>query len=146
MDPLSALSAASAIVQFVDFTGKLFYGTYKIYKATTNNDDDNSLKAITKGFIVLTDDIRKTHEQAILNHQLSPREEEFSILCKNCINLANELVVALEKLQVEGKYMLWDSFRQALRTIWHQRELASLQTRLNLYRQQISMHILASLQ
>lgn len=40
MDPLSALSLAGTIVQFVDFSCKLISQTRKAYKSTTGLPDD----------------------------------------------------------------------------------------------------------
>jgi hypothetical protein len=39
----------------------------------------------------------------------------------------------------------WKSFRQALKSVWNERELDSIVDRLSMFRQELEMHILVSL-
>ena len=146
MDPVSALGVAATVVQFVDFTISLVSGTYKIYNSASYNRDENfDLKTITTSLNELNSDLRHSLTPVASTHKLSPRNEAIDTLCKECTKVAEKLLSALNGLSGQTKCKLWGSFQQALRTIWSQEEIQSLKKRLDTFRHQISMQILALL-
>jgi len=145
MDPLSVLSVTSAVVQLIDFTGKLVGGTYRIYKAGTGDTPKTSeLKSITNNLITLNRGVEKSLISKKGTGLGSQNEHDLYNLCMDCNQVAQELITALQKLQGQ-RTNVWDSFRHALLTIWTTDNVNSLQERVGNFKQQISMHILVSL-
>jgi hypothetical protein len=141
MDPISALSVAAAVVQFVDFAGTLLSSTRTIHKAFSKEAESVSdLRTITNTLQRLNSDI----EQSVVG-SASSHDKDLLNLCHDCNRTANSLVNALTKLNAQGNSSLWSSFKVALKTVWTQDELDELQKRLDSFRQQISMHILVAL-
>jgi len=144
MEPLSALSIATAAVQFLDFAGTILSSTYKIYASNSGGlGQNNDIRSITRKLI----DLNKKLE-ADLNSpshaSLSSQDQHISRLGKDCNNIGNQLVLALDRIQSQQGTKLWESFRLALATVWNRGEIESLQETLSNYRQQISMHVLVA--
>jgi hypothetical protein len=145
MEPLSALSIATAVVQFLDFAGSILSSTYKIYTSSPGDlGQNNDVRSITKSLIDLN-----TKLEADLNYptpgRLSSQDKYISQLGRECNEIGNRLVLALERIQAQQKNGLWGSFRLALATVWSRGDIESLQQTMSNYRQQISMHILVAL-
>ncbi|KAF1973684.1 hypothetical protein BU23DRAFT_598819 [Bimuria novae-zelandiae CBS 107.79] len=142
MDPLSALSVAAAVVQFLDFSGTIVASTYKIYKSSSKkNEGNDTLTSITARLINLNSEL----ERSASFSPTSKIDQEIITLCQQCKKTADILLDALRQLSAGSNVTLWDSFRMALRNVWSQGEIDALQSRLDAYRQQISMHILVGL-
>ncbi|KAE9367977.1 hypothetical protein N431DRAFT_494858 [Stipitochalara longipes BDJ] len=129
MDPVSAFGLAASVVQFIDFTESLFRGTYYIYNLKTLNEDLQS--SLSRG--------------ATEDRTISKSEQEIGKICKDCGELAGELISNLERLRVQKRDDIWESFRKALQTIWSNRQIESLEKRLGTFRVQLMLAINASL-
>jgi hypothetical protein len=143
MDPVSALGVAASVVQFIDFTETLFSGTYQIYKSATGQTKFNfDLMTITTSLNTLNKDLRSSLHLATLDGKpLSKVEAEIDTICRGCSKVAEQLLLALEKLKAQEEHNFWDSFLKALRTIWQKREVETLEKQLETFRMQISLHI-----
>jgi hypothetical protein len=145
MEPLSALSIATAAAQFLDFAGSILSSTYKIYASNPGDlGQNNDVRSITKRLI----DLNMKLEAGLTypNHApLSSQDNHIARLGKDCNEIGNRLVLALDRIQSQKKTGLWGSFRLALATVWGHGEIESLQQTLSSYRQQISMHVLVAL-
>jgi hypothetical protein len=140
MDPLSALSLAAALVQFVDFTSKIVSKGYHIYNTTDGAIPQN----VALEFIVT--DLQNLNARLKHHGTLScatKDEQALEDLSASCTILANELVDRLNKLKVAGdtKHRKWKSFRQALKTVWSKEELDAMANKLSEYRNQLEFHI-----
>ena len=145
MNPVSALGVASSVVQLVDFTHSLVRGTYEIYKSASGHSAASvDLQSITIGLKTLNDDLRLSLDRAASGKELSKSDAELQTLCKNCNVATDELISALEKLKTQKNHSFWDSFGRALLTVWSKKEVEALQKQLDAFRQQISLHIIAS--
>jgi hypothetical protein len=147
MDPLSALRDAASVVQFIDFASTLVSSTYKIYKSTTGDTKEKlDLKVVTSSLKSLSNDLRLSLDQDTSEgKELSKVDTEITTLCVSCSDVADELILALEKLNVQKKHDIWQSVRAALQSVWGRKEVDTLEKRLELFRSQISLHINASL-
>lgn len=142
MDPVSALGVASAVFQFVDFSGSLISSTYRIHKSGSRDSAlDKDVKTITTKLQSLNDGLRRGIDQSGKG-QRSQTLVQINSLCTDCSAVADELIAVTDKLSRQGKQDLWDSFRLALRTRWSQEKVDNLQKRLDSFREQISMHLL----
>ncbi|KAI1338002.1 hypothetical protein F5Y15DRAFT_417441 [Xylariaceae sp. FL0016] len=101
---MEAVGLASNVVQFVDFTLKLFNETRRIYKSSGNGDHD-ALDAISTGISRKSD--------AIIVSAEYPRA--LQKLAEACKKIADDLVQALAKATHKGKNEVWDSFTLALK-------------------------------
>jgi hypothetical protein len=136
MDPLTALSVAGTIVQFIDFSTKLFSLTIQFYQSSTG-----TLKANDELDLVALD-IAAITAKLSLGKDLDPN---FQKLCALATDVANEISARLDKLKVTGKHRAWKSLRQAINAAWAKDELAALLARLSTLRETLETNILMSL-
>jgi len=145
MDPITALGAAAAVVQFVDYATTLFSGTYRIYKLVTgDNEQALGLLTVTKSLKSLSANLQSALPQ-VGSKSLSSFDKDIVELCKHCTAAADQLISGLSKLQVQEDHSFWEGFRRALQTVWGSKEVDSLERRLGTLRSQISLHLTASL-
>jgi hypothetical protein len=145
LDPLSALSLGSNVIQFVDFTSKLLSKSQRLYKSADGALVENlELEAITENLV---------HLNKVLTSSLAPRANEgqlhksrardsFNELIRACSQEAEQLLIVLRDLKVAPTDKRWESFRQALKSVWKKAEIEELLERLHRYREQILMYLL----
>ena len=147
MDPVSALGVAAAVVQFVDFGNRVLSKTSNAYKSARSGHLD--LEIVTKDMIKVTKKLDEGLQAGSLakRAQLSTEERELQQLCQECNHIASQLSKALAdlkppKLQFWRK---WESFYQALRSIWAEDKIEALQKQLDEFRKQLVFKILVLL-
>lgn len=145
MEPFSALSVATAAIQFIDFTGKIVSGTWKIYKLDPGHSQEYSdIRTITNSLTGLTADLRSSignPDKTLCSDQ----DKQIEDLGERCFELGEELISVLDRLESQSRHRLWASFKQALATVWNQKQIDSLHKTLESLRRQISIHILVAL-
>lgn len=64
-----------------------------------------------------------------------------------CVALSTELLQGLETLKVPDghKHRRWKSFRQALKSVWSNRDIDVVANRLQLHQKELDAHVLVSL-
>ncbi|KAL8718403.1 MAG: hypothetical protein Q9225_004461 [Loekoesia sp. 1 TL-2023] len=136
LDPLTAISLASAIVQFTDFGTRLVIGTIKLYQSADGvTAEAADLKSKVTNVRQYADKISKSHQRRD-NHEPKTEDEEKLIeQAEACSGIAVELLVVLDALKVKkpaGSGRTWESFRKAVATAtpWNQEKIASLERRL----------------
>ena len=145
MDPLSALSAASSVVQLVDFISKIASDSYKLYKSDSGELERTAeLKQVTTQLVSLNSGLETSLQTQATKANLSQTNQELRDLCIECNSVAGDLIVALKKLQGR-RSSKWSSVILALRTVWSQDDIDILQSRVDGFRQQIALHILVAL-
>ncbi|KAI8631048.1 hypothetical protein F5Y19DRAFT_463421 [Xylariaceae sp. FL1651] len=141
MDPISALNIAAAIVQFIDFTGKLIkdYGeirhtgqplTYEAFQQTTND--------LLKLNSTLKDRTKTNSPSYSPNIRADDSEKALGKILDECSQIANRLVETLRSLrpkkidraEIEAITMAAD-------------EIASLRSRLSILQEQLVLRVLA---
>ena len=81
MEPLSALSIATSVVQFLDFAGTLISGTWEISKSRFGESEKNTdLRAITESLCGLNDELRGSLNRPKVTH-FSSQDREIEKLC-----------------------------------------------------------------
>ncbi|KAJ5995764.1 hypothetical protein N7481_002741 [Penicillium waksmanii] len=137
LDPLSSLSLACTVCQFLEFSGTLFSKSHKIYKSATGYDEDtDSLLGITRDLRSLTDKL----EPPIHSKSLSAEETELANLGDRCKKTADELLLVLGDLQ-DSKTSRWSSFRAALKTVWTHDRIDEMARKLESYRSQLILRL-----
>jgi len=151
MDPLSALSIASNVIQFVDFGCKLFSRSRQLYKSLDGALSDNVVVE------VLAHDLESLSNNLLLslkeNQPLgfppqSSLEDDSALdnLCRRCYEISKKLLFKLDKLKVPGnsKYRNWESFKKALRSSWSHEEIEEISAQLYEFRSEIEFRVLIS--
>lgn len=159
MDPLTALSLAGTIVQFVDFAGKIIRGSKTLYRSTNgalpaNEDLETRTKYLADLAIKL--------KQPLELHPYPPPEYAASTtpsdnvspiathdalreLSGRCASEAENLLIRLEGLKINGKHRVWKSFQHAIKSAWAQREVEEISKRLSEYQRILQAQIMSTL-
>ena len=152
MDPLTALSLAGTVIQFVDFGSKLLAGTYELYKSNTGDLEPNAeLYLVTCDLEDLI--VKFSHPLSLRTVSGVTRNEQrvghegIESICKDAIKVANELKERLESIRVQGpgKCTVWSSFAHAVKCAWSKDELEKLTRRLLYFRDAIDSRVLMSI-
>mgnify|MGYP003816296493 CR=1 FL=1 len=111
-------------MQVVDFTSKLLQTIWDISRKGARSDQVE--------FEAMAEDLR-SHARALIairnesNITANHAEPPVDKLALNCEAVTNELLAALNSLQVKKGPKRWRSFAQALRSIWHEDKIRELQ-------------------
>jgi hypothetical protein len=129
MDPLSALSLACNIIQFIDFTGKLINDGVEIYTSKLGSTDANlELESLYGQLSDLSSrllDIGENGPEYIASEQegssrhMEPCDKGLVALAKGCRKDCDKIIEVVRKLRIDGKsHRRWRSFRAALEYAW----------------------------
>jgi len=148
MDPLSALSVAAAVVQFVDFGSHLLLDTAEHYKSTTGQNSRNvELSTISERLLLLATDV-----ESLSGKMRKPRQgsaaERLKTLCGDCKSVNAEMQLTLAKLQASGASKLdlaKNSFVVALKGVLSDGKLRGLKERMDKIRRDMTMPTLVCL-
>ncbi|CAD6449145.1 4abfa950-7b23-44be-8d1d-2c2621b25fc4-CDS [Sclerotinia trifoliorum] len=148
-EPLDALSLAGTIIQFVDFSSKVIAGTNELYKSGAESLNVHQQLGLA------VDDLSKLSKKlsdsysGLCGNEVkpAPADNSFICICQNAIELSTELNGKLSSLKVTatGKRKKWQTLKQALKSVWSEKELIDLKHRLELLRDSIQMHIVVDL-
>jgi hypothetical protein len=154
LDPLTALSLAGNIIQFVDFASKLVVKGREIYDSAEGlSVGDRELETIAKDLW----DISTRFKPRIpprLNSDLDQLESgqktdtTLTELSNQCCLISEELIHTLGKLKLSDlnhSNRRWKSVRHAFKSLWNKEEMGVMVARLQSLREEWSFHILISL-
>jgi hypothetical protein len=143
-DPFSALGLAGNIVQFVDFASKLFSKSKELYKSSSGATNENQeLEDATDTLRRLCASLRKVDQAGSKSARRLNDEGVLRELANNCNVTADELLSALEDLRTRGPRRKWQSFHQALRTVWKKDKIVAMENKLASYRSQLMLQLSA---
>jgi hypothetical protein len=150
MDGLTALSLAGNIIQFVDFGTKLLSRAEELYRSSQGslgvNDEIELVTADLKDVITkLRVSFLKKDEDEDLCEQDQTQLASFRKVCDEAVKVADELVERLKKLKFNGKFKRLTSLQHAIKTIWSEKEVASLMRRLLTLKETLESHVLFSI-
>jgi hypothetical protein len=106
IDPLTALSVASSVIQFVDFGSKLLSFSRQLYKSKEGVLTENvDVKTITEDITTLVKGLRGKLPEHRGISVLKPSEDGKALdkLCRRCVSITEELITRLQKLKVKKK-------------------------------------------
>jgi hypothetical protein len=147
MDPLTALSLASSIVQFVDFGSELVAKGYRRYKSPDGSlVEDADTEMAAHHLVYLVSKLQHPSESRLRDSEAGQVEDQaFRALCTKCESIGEELLSCLKAARVEGKHRKWKSFRQALRSVSTEEKLSKIEARLSALKDELEFHILVDL-
>jgi hypothetical protein len=136
MDPITAVGLAGTVIQLVDFSIKIVSKSSELYLSGSDGTVENqSIEEATKDLTKLNDQVKSS----------SVGDSDLQKLCKACGDAADELLVALSKVKVNGNGRAWQSFRKALRSIWSKEKIQELEKRLARFRDELNLRLTAGL-
>ena len=141
LDPLTALSVAGTIVQFIDFSTKLISKGNEIYYSADGTSIGNAeLEVIANNLRELGARLQQ------VPHPGTAENEALRRLAKQCEIVAKELVLVLEKLKIRGTAnRWWKSVQQAFKALLSKDEVDAILLRLVHFRDELNLHILVSM-
>ena len=147
MDPLTALSLAGNVIQFVEFGTRLLSRAAELYRSTVGplsvHDEIALVTADLQGLIVR---LRQQACEYGMNAQDGDQWERFRKICDEAANVADELVSRIGRLKVKGgKHRKIQSIQQAIRTLWSEDEITRLQVRLSALKEALKDRVLLSI-
>jgi flagellar motility protein MotE (MotC chaperone) len=146
LDPITALTVAGIVVQFVDFGTRVVTKGYKLYRSADGALHENiETKEIAKDLAELSTRLGSLDIGSGTRSNLSTEEKALEEMADGCKAVAKELEAALISLEVKGKHRKWKSCRQALKSVISKGKVDELANRMSAYRAQLELHILVEL-
>jgi hypothetical protein len=140
MDPLTALSAAAAVVQFADFGFRLVKSAHELYTSPAGQKTEYiQLSIVSHDLSHLADAVKAK----LGDNNWAPGE--ILRLCRECASTNEELQDMLGKLKARGDTKLSlaaDSWRATLRQVATASDIEKLANRLSEIRQQMNLALL----
>ncbi|KAH0534152.1 hypothetical protein FGG08_007261 [Glutinoglossum americanum] len=136
MDPLTAVSFAAGILQFIDFSWGIISGTYEVYRSGSGTTAENAHIST-----VLTDLERVTDGLCTDIEGKTKHERELCKLADKCHDLSQDLAKILRKLKATDKNSKWQSLKVKWASMRNESEVASVENRLDRYRAQILLRL-----
>ena len=143
MDPLSALSLASNIVQLVDVGTRVVSASFELY-SPDGISVNGELESVISDLVSICSALEKPQDRI---SELSSSKSEIQLipLCESCKNLGEELLAVLNSVKVQSPHKKWQSFRQALKAVWKEKEIERYKRRIADLRSEISLRLLGIL-
>ena len=138
MDPLSALSVAGTVIQFVQFAASLVNSAREIHFSTSGTtlaiEQVEVIYGTLSQFSKDLPDIKPTsskHEKSIFT--FSKYGKNLEKLAKRCKEDCDQLLklVGQLKVETEGKKRWWKSFQKAMLEVWTQKDVEDLKQRIS---------------
>ncbi len=141
-DVVVAFGIAANVIQFLDFGSRLTAKFHSFYKA------GRASQAIIPDLGNITDDLQ-TISSSLASSSTDDNENDdgLSRLATECHGVAKELLDLLRALSRTGtsNRSRLEALKTAFRHIWKEDEIDELRTRLEGFRSELSLHLLASL-
>lgn len=145
MDPITSLSVAGVVVQFVDFTSKIVSKGWRLYRSPDGMLLEHQVfELTTRDLLKLVERLR----DSLPNENWTPISQDdhaLATLCDSCTRIGNDVLEHLKTLKIDRKNSKWRSFRQALKIVWDTEELDAVADNLMSIRREVETHILISL-
>ena len=146
MDPLSAVSLASAVIQIVDFSTKVLSRTKEIY--TSTDDTFQNATSLEDATANINELLVELEDKTSVNHGKSGRQaadKQLVRLAQDSIDIANTLRTTLDGLRHKRHGGKRNAFDQGLRSVLQQKKIVDIADRLDAIRKQVDTAILFSL-
>jgi hypothetical protein len=146
MDPVSALSVAASVIQFVDYGTRVISKARELYTSADGALSANSkIEEATTRLQALSGSLKADE-----GLQIAPLDETDTALdkiCKECSEVSQELVEMMEKLKLPKscKNKKWESFRRTLKGVWEKEKTKEVVDRLARLRSELDTHVLVSI-
>ncbi|KAM0152038.1 hypothetical protein ACHAQE_008220 [Botrytis cinerea] len=163
MDPLTALSIAGNIMQFLDFSCKLISGVQEIYQ-NGRLDVHTETQKVVEDLSKFSSEMSISIQSDRTTRALTQNEIQLEELCSDCSSLAGELVKRLKTFQLSDGFnktvkkkkknglhvfkeakTVWLSVSQVIKSTLSSTELKEMERKLQNLRDAINVRMLGSL-
>lgn len=136
-EAVAALGVAANVLQFLDYGSRFVSQAWRIHKTGSDGlDGIPNLQLMTKQLQEVLGDLQK--HQATDNPELLQLSEE-------CSRVARRLIESIDCIGIPQGGRKRDALKTAFKMAWKREEIQQLQRELDGFRQQLSLHLLASL-
>ncbi|KAH7409565.1 hypothetical protein BKA64DRAFT_400156 [Cadophora sp. MPI-SDFR-AT-0126] len=142
LDPLTSISLASAVVQFVDFSVKLVSAGHELYEQGSLADNDE-VEKITQDLANLTEELGA--DRPAPAQQLSQDEIAIKQLAGSCKELAEEMLAVLTTLKGQKPKSGLETVRKSLRSMRKKGKIQDIEKRLGKIRDELNLRLTAIL-
>ena len=149
LDPFSALSLASNIVQFVDYGGRLVSKSVELYKSAIGEATENiDLESVAQRLQLIAGELE---DSTVVGDWKGKSQDEDALrqLALSAQKAANELISMINDLKVDPKASglpkSIQSLRQAFRHIGMENRLEAFEKKLDRYRSEMTLHVVNTL-
>ena len=150
LDPFSALSIATGVVQFLDFGRKLVSGSVDLYHSSEGESAKHSfLKPVAER---LQAEAYKLEQAAQGEEWAEKSKDERALqqLAASCQETTQKFIAMMQDLQVDAKASGFrrgtQTLRQAFRSVRKEKHLDEFEKKLNTYRSELTLHVASILQ
>ena len=143
LDPLTAISLASAIVQFVDFSGKVLSKARELNQSNDNPKFD-AYEAVASDLLQLSGKLKNGLHTVGQDRSPSESDKALEALCSGCISVAEKMTAQLESLKVCDGDSKWRVLVQAAKSVRSKKELDELSAQLDVLRSQLQLRVFVS--
>jgi hypothetical protein len=141
MDPLSALTVACAVIQFVEFGSKLVGTGLEVYKSTDGAPEEViEIEALAAHAEQLSQKLASSRQTLVLDTG-AHGEIKLRELASRSEKLANEIVAILSRLSGQPN-KTWSAVRTAVQLKWNEGKIKNLQARLDAVKSEILLQLL----
>jgi hypothetical protein len=136
MDPVTAVGFAASIINFVDFSWSLIKGSYEVYESATGTTTDHTrISTVLEDLDTITKSLQSDVKGS------SPHLTELKKLAVECAEVSQELSTILKDLKRKEGNKAWRSLEAKWKSMRKEKEVASIEQRLNTYRLQLLMRL-----
>lgn len=126
---MDAAGLASSIITFIDVAYKIIRESYDVHKSANGATEENDHASL------VVNDLKKVAAD-LKSHPQTKNDKDLLRISTQCYELSRELLQLLDRFLPKGPRK-WQSFVAACHILRHQKETASIEKRLDQYRQQI---------
>lgn len=135
MEAVAAFSLAANIVPFIDAASKLVSLLWSLYVSGKEGlEEYTALLKITQDLHNVLENLRTTESG-----------DGMQQIVEECQKLGSELESTLRKLNLSDKIRKRDALKAAVKLLWKEDEVKGIQTRLDAFRSQLTLHLITSL-
>lgn len=148
MEALAAIGLASNVLQFTEYTSKLFFTAQQLYRSATGTTGETqelervhkSLRAFSVNFIASNGFHAPIHAEELISesHATALRN-----LATDCKAVCDELIEVLERLRLaDGRWRAFASFKVAMKSMHGNKKIAEMEARIDRFQKAIASHFL----
>lgn len=146
VDPYTALSLASGLVQFVDFGTRLSFKIYEIYHSASGlTSTQSEIMEMAQRFQTMADRVSRIPLINDGDATVIADHESFQSLLISCKTRATELIDMIEGLKTDKTHRLWSSVRQGLRAARKKEDIERVVNNMKTLHESLNTYLLALL-
>ncbi|KAH7397492.1 hypothetical protein BKA64DRAFT_37798 [Cadophora sp. MPI-SDFR-AT-0126] len=146
LDPLTAFSLAGTVVQFVDFSCKIFSTTQELSQSKNGTSEEfYTHEVITRNLLNLSEKLEANLQENFVDGVLyGGSDQALKKLCEGCRSLSKTMLKRLGKVKIQDRSGSRTMLKQAIKIMWSRKEIAQIATQLAAYQRQLETHVLVA--